>query len=224
MIDVMIVHPAKMICSIMTAVLQEAEDIHVRSCASSISEAMGALEETSANIVLVDDSLPDNGACQLTEKLQEEKPSIKVLVTGTQKTPASILQYVEAGADGFVLQEVTVEDLLAHIRAADKGEALIPPEIGGELLARLSHLSQLCLEQESLLEEIEQLTPREKEVLVLLSQGLQNKEIAEKLTIEVGTVKNHVHSILKKLDVDNRGEAAEIYERTAAREEIEIKE
>lgn len=94
------------------------------------------------------------------------------------------------------------------MRAVQSGEALVSPNIAAALMSRVSELAQLFADVESGLNEAADLTPRECEILGLIGQGLTNQEIADRLVIEVGTVKNHVHSILQKLEVGNRRDAA----------------
>ena len=99
-------------------------------------------------------------------------------------------------------------ELLKNIRAADNEEALVPPDVAYALLSRLNELAQVFSEVQTSIDEPVDLTPREQEVLELIGKGFTNKEIAKRLYIEVGTVKNHVHNILKKLDVNTRDDAA----------------
>jgi DNA-binding NarL/FixJ family response regulator len=94
------------------------------------------------------------------------------------------------------------------VRAAQRDAALVSPRIAAALMSRISELANWGPETDTGAASIEALTPREREVLGLVAQGLSNKEIAERLYIQTGTVKNHVHNIFKKLDVSNREEAA----------------
>jgi DNA-binding NarL/FixJ family response regulator len=100
-----------------------------------------------------------------------------------------------------------VDELLRNIRAAYRGEALVSPEIAGALMSRVTELAQIFAEVTSIPESVE-LTSREHEVLKLVAKDLSNQEIADRLVIEVGTVKNHVHSILQKLNASSREDAA----------------
>lgn len=157
---------------------------------------------------MVSTRLPDRGALRLTEAVTETNPTMAVLVLGVTEKKERVLQYVEAGAVGYIVRDDTVEDMLAAIRAAQKGNALVSPEIASALMERVSELAGMFADLETGVIESADLTSREVEVLELLGQNLTNQEIAERLVIEVGTVKNHVHSILNKLDVSTRDEAA----------------
>jgi DNA-binding NarL/FixJ family response regulator len=159
-------------------------------------------------VLVVSTQLPDDGALRITRAITAANHPAKVLVLGLAESKEEILQYVESGAAGYVLQDDSVDDLLTKIRTTHNGEALISPEIAAVLISRVSELAQLTPQEEDRLEDPAALTPREREILDLIGQSLSNQEIADHLVIEVGTVKNHVHSILQKLNVSSRQEAA----------------
>jgi two-component system NarL family response regulator len=119
-----------------------------------------------------------------------------------------VLRYIEAGACGLILKDSSVDELLEAIRLAQKGEAQISGRIAGAVMERLTYLARMFSAIENKIDGDIRLTSRELEVLQFIGEGLTNQEIAERLVVEVGTVKNHVHSILEKLNVNNREEAA----------------
>ena len=121
-----------------------------------------------------------------------------------------MLDYIEAGATGYVLKESSLDDLLTAIRVAYSGKATVSPDIAAALIQRVSEFAQAFAQARVAPPESVSLTTREFEVLELLSHGLSNQEIAQQLFIEVGTVKNHVHSILNKLGVTNRENATNL--------------
>lgn len=208
MIRVLVVHQTQLISSIIANVLDEEEDITVIGQAASSEEALGCLESEPCEMVLVAATLPDNGALEITEAIAEKESATKVLVIGLPKSKNAILQYVAAGASGYVLQEVSTERLLEHIRAAYDGKAIISPDIAAALMSHINELAQISTQTDIDPSAYAQLTPREREVLDLIGEDYSNQQIADRLYIEVGTVKNHVHNILKKLDVSSRHEAA----------------
>ncbi len=131
-----------------------------------------------------------------------------MLILGLAESKAEVLHYVEAGAAGYVLQEDSVDALLAKLRSTYAGVPMISPEIVGALLSRVTELAQDNERAEVVPNASIELTTREREILTLIGQGLSNQQIAERLVIEVGTVKNHVHRILQKLNVTDRQTAA----------------
>jgi two-component system NarL family response regulator len=206
MIRVLLVNETRLMSNVIGSVLEDEPDIEVVGGVTSLDEALLLVPES--DVVLVSTHLPEDGALKLTSAIAEAHPSVKVLVLGLTESKGQVLQYVEAGADGYVLKDDSVDDLLSHIRAAQSGEALVSPNIAAVLMSRVGELAQLFADVESGLSEATDLTPREREILELIGQGLTNQEIADRLVIEVGTVKNHVHRILQKLDVGNRQDAA----------------
>jgi len=115
---------------------------------------------------------------------------------------------VEAGATGYVLKDDSLDEMIENVRAAVDDKVFVSPTIAAAMVERLSDLAQMFSNVENSVTDDAGLTPRELEVLELIGEGLTNQQISEQLVIEVGTVKNHVHSILEKLNVGSRGEAA----------------
>lgn len=213
-VNVLIVNQANLICNLLSRVLEEETDITVTGSATSIEDALKLAD--SSDVMLVDADLPDEGALLLSQKVGRNLPHTDVLITGVEKTPKTILKYVEAGASGYILKEFSIDELVEQIRALPEGKAYADPEIIAELMERLSDLADLCADQEAWQKGLDTLSPREKDVLDLLSESKSNAEISEALHIEVGTVKNHVHSILNKLGGANRQQAANLYEQGQA--------
>jgi RNA polymerase sigma factor (sigma-70 family) len=208
MIKILIVHPTNLISSLLSSVLDDEKDIHVVGKASTREDALEQIELTQCNIVLVAATLADNDALELTKTVVEKHPEIKVLVIGLPESQRIILQYVMAGASGYVLQEVPVEHLFDNIRAVHEDKAIVSPAIAASFMKQISELAQISSRTNIDPSAYEELTPREREVLDLIGEGMSNQEIADQLYIEVGTVKNHVHNILRKLDVNSREDAA----------------
>jgi DNA-binding NarL/FixJ family response regulator len=194
--------------NVIASALEDEPDIKVVGSATSVEEALEVIALEHVDLLLVSTRLPDQGALRLTEAITEKTLTTDVLVLGVTEKKERVLQYVEAGAIGYVLKDDTVEDMLETIRAAQEGKAFISPKIASALMERVSELAGMFAALETGIIEQADLTSREIEVLELLGQNFTNQEIAERLVIEVGTVKNHVHSILNKLNVNTRDEAA----------------
>ena len=130
------------------------------------------------------------------------------MVMGVADTEPVIMGYINAGAFGYVLRDDSIHELLANIRAASEDKAIVTPALAARLISRIAELSDKLSEVGIDPTDYEELTPREREILTLIGDGLTNQEIADRLVIELGTVKNHVHSILEKLNVNSRKDAA----------------
>ncbi|MFP4344300.1 MAG: LuxR C-terminal-related transcriptional regulator [Anaerolineales bacterium] len=206
MIRTLIVNEIQLMCNVITSVLEEEEDINVVGVATTLEDALQRIDTT--DIILVSTHLPEDGALLLTSKVMEAELPAKVVVLGLAESESEILRYVEVGAAGYVLKDDSVDELLRNIRAIHRGEAVVSPEIAAALMSRVTELAQLFTDVDVGTGVDSQLTDREQEILGLISQGMTNREIADQLIIEVGTVKNHVHNILNKLNVSTRHEAA----------------
>ena len=159
------------------------------------------LLDRAPDVVLLDTPLA-NAEAALAEL---GAPAQKVVVLGVTEREADVIAWAEAGAAGYISREATRDDLGAALEAAASGETIASPRMVAALLRRLNAVAHAApLERDG----TEALTPRELQVARLVGEGLSNKEIASQLCIEVTTVKNHVHNILRKLDVSRRGQAA----------------
>jgi DNA-binding NarL/FixJ family response regulator len=208
MVRILVVHQTRLVSSLYASVFDEKPNMEVVAQATSPEEALKQVETCDCNIVLVSATLSDNGALTLTREISQKHPTIKVLVVGLPESKNAILQYVMAGASGYVLQDVTVDNLFRNIEAAQEGKAIISPTMAATFMDHIAELAYISARPYLEPDAYSELTPRELEILELIGEGLTNQKIAEKLFIEVGTVKNHVHNILNKLDVSSREDAA----------------
>jgi len=161
----------------------------------------------SADVVLLDAGIKLDAAA-LADRIQNLRrtwPSGKVIVLGVAESVSGILDWIEAGASGYTLPSYSVEDLIDTIKMVHQGQASCPPEMLPHLYERISSLSR---QVQSVQTNLSNLTQRELEVLQLIGDSMSNKEICIHLNLELQTVKNYVHSLLQKLQVRNRREAA----------------
>ena len=212
MINVLIVDKPGLFCHTMRTILQKEDDMTVLGCVTNIDEAQSYLSHS--EVVLVSTTFSNEDTLRLIQEISANHRA-RVLVIGVREVTEVILKYVEAGASGYVLQEDSVAELLQKIRAAYQNEALVSPQVAARLMTRLAQLANMnaimWTGPQDKMNRFGDLTPREREVLSLIGQGYSNQRIAEQLIIECGTVKNHVHNILKKLNASNRREAAAVY-------------
>ena len=208
-IKVLLVIEVRLIGNIFASVLEDEADIKVVGCVSTVEEALTFIQTREVDLALMSADLPDQGALRFTHAVIDRGLPIKVLALGlSEENKNEAVRYIEAGACGLVLKDSSVEELLTAIRLAQKGEAEVSGKIAGAMMERLSYLARMFSAVETKIDGDARLTSRELEVLQFIGEGLTNQEIAARLVVEVGTVKNHVHSILEKLNVNNREEAA----------------
>jgi DNA-binding NarL/FixJ family response regulator len=208
MIHVLIVHEIRLMCEMIAASLKSDPTIEVVGCATTLEEAQAIGPH--CDVILVSGALPNNGALAVTEAFKSI-PTVAVVVLGLPESEPAILPFIEAGAVGYVCRENSADELLETIRSVSVGEARVSPAVAAALIARMTELADWVKQSNGSLggsETRASLTERECQVLALVAEGFSNQEIAQRLTIELGTVKNHVHNILRKLNVTSREEAA----------------
>ena len=206
-IRVLVLDEDERACDELSANFNNQRQIQVTEQATDVEEGM--FLASSCDVALVSNSLPNDGAILFTQKLPLVDVCIPVLIVGQDEANGAIVRFFEAGARGYVRREQAQDELCRSIMGLMRGEVYLPPELAFTLIVRLAELRQWFEESlPSSSSPADQLTRREREVLNLIGQDYSNQEIAERLIIEVGTVKNHVHNILSKLDVSSRREAA----------------
>ena len=208
MIRVLIVEEVRALCEIIATVLRAEPDVEVAGCATTLEEAVICLAD--CDVVLVNTTLHNEASARTIRTLRKLAPKVKIVVMGLARSQHAILQCIEAGVSGYVLKDSSFEELLKNIRAAYNNEALVSPPIAAALMSYVAELVGFDPAGEPELCAPQTLTRREREVLNLVQQGLTNQEIAESLVIELGTVKNHVHNILRKLNVNSRRDAVHV--------------
>lgn len=176
----------------------------VLASTASRGEALHALTNGSAGTVLVDMAMP--AALDTVRAIARRCPEADIVALGVPDAEADVIACAEAGAAGYVSREGSLEDLISALDSVSRGELLCPPRIAAGLRRRVAALAAA----RAPVTPLGNLTRREAEVAGLIDAGLSNKQIAQRLCIEVPTVKNHVHNILEKLQVHRRGEAAAV--------------
>jgi DNA-binding NarL/FixJ family response regulator len=172
--------------------------------AGSLAEARRVIEGLEVDLGVMDLSLPDGEGIELIKDLREANPHFAALVLTASLDRAEHARAVESGASGILHKSAGVDEILDATRRLGEGETLLSQE---ELIALLRLAGQSREEEREALASIEQITPREKEVLQALAEGLSNKGIAEKLHVSVDTERTHMMNILNKLGVHSRLQA-----------------
>jgi len=185
--------------------LSTQEDLELVGEANNGKEALVKVQEVRPDIVLMDLYMPEMDGIEATACIKKEYPNVKVLVLTSFSDQAHVLPALKAGASGYILKDVEPDQLVEAIRSAYKGNIQLHPDIASALLSQTLPQEE---KQESSNIHVDVLTARENEVLQLLAKGMSNKEIASVLVITEKTVKAHVSSILGKLNLSDRTQAA----------------
>jgi two-component system response regulator DevR len=193
-----------MVAEGLASLLSEEPDVSVAGIAASVSAAVAAAESLRPDVVLMDYRLPDGEGTTAAQRIHDSLPEIAIVFLSAEPSDDAVLKAVEAGACGFISKEVGGLDLTATVLRAAAGEFLLPAATLARLLNRQRENRRRAVEHEKLEQEI---TAREKEILLLMSRGLDNHAIAYELGIAYATVRTHVRSVLSKLDSRSRLQA-----------------
>lgn len=199
MIQILIVDDHPIVREGLAAVLDAQEDMEVAGEAGDGEEAVRLFQQVEPDIVLMDLAMPGTDGVEAIRRIRSADQSAKVVVLTAYDTDDRIFQAVQAGARGYLLKGAPRDEIFRAIREVNNGGSLLEPAVAGKLLSRVGDILRG--------EGIEQLTPRELDILTLMARGLRNKEIANQLFITERTVKFHANAIYRKLDVSSRTEA-----------------
>ncbi len=179
--------------------LMAEEDMEIVGEAGSGEEALTLMRETAPDVVLMDVAMPGMSGVEATRRIKRMRPQTAVLALTMHEDEAYFFQMLEAGASGYVPKRAAADDLVSAIRAVREGNVFLYPS-----LARLLVEDYLNKGRSDETRGADPLTPREREVLVLIAEGLTNREIADKLVISVKTVDRHRENIMRKLNLHKR--------------------
>lgn len=208
MIRVVLADDERMVRAGMRAILSAAPGIEVVGEAADGDEALALVREHRPDIALLDVQMPGTDGLVATAAITAEFPDTAVVILTTFSEDAYIAGALSGGASGFVLKTGDPRDLVAGLHAVAEGGAYLSPEVAHRLIAELGGTGGRMSRGAAARERIARLTARERDVLALVGEGLSNEQIAGRLGIVPGTVKVHVGSVLTRLDVVNRVQAA----------------
>jgi DNA-binding NarL/FixJ family response regulator len=201
MIHILIVEEVRAIGELIAGALGAEPDLHIAGQAATLEEAAAKLSECDVALVNV------GGRCetslQLVRGMRRLAAEVKIVVMGLVCAPASLLECMEAGVAGYALQDASMAEVVQAVHAAYNNEAGVSQPIAALFMSYIAERAEK--DPPTAVEPgFRLLTRREREVLCLMQQGLTNLEIAQSLVIELGTVKNHVHPVLRKLNINSR--------------------
>jgi DNA-binding NarL/FixJ family response regulator len=186
-------------------VLEGETDIDVVGEAGDGQEAIERAESTTPDVVLMDVRMPKRSGIEATRTIKDTLPSTKILMLTISDEEADLYEAIKAGASGYLLKEISIEEVADAVRAVHAGQSLISPSMASKLLNEFAAMVKRRDERAQV--PGPRLTSRELEVLKLVAKGLNNRDIGQELFISENTVKNHVRNILEKLHLHSRMEA-----------------
>jgi DNA-binding NarL/FixJ family response regulator len=184
------------------------DDLEVVGEADTAETALGRIPPTRPDVAVLDVRLPDGNGVEVCREIRSRHPEIRCLMLTSFADDEALFGAIVAGASGYVLKQVRGNDLVSSIRRVGRGESLLDPALTARVLARLRHPPA---------DELDALTGQERRILELLTEGLTNRQIAERLFLAEKTVKNYVSHLLAKLGMSRRAEAAAFGARLAER-------
>ena len=171
--------------------------------AGDVDQAIDGIRATRPDVVLVDVHMPGGGGLAVIGNISESNPDVRFLALSVSDDPEDVIAMIRAGARGYVTKSIAPEELVTAVRRISDGDAVFSPRLAGFVL---DAFADVMPRQED--PELDQLTPREKEVLRQIARGYTYKQVARRLSIAVKTVETHVSAVLRKLQLSSRHELA----------------
>ncbi|HCA80705.1 MAG TPA: hypothetical protein DEP53_13335 [Bacteroidetes bacterium] len=201
-IRILIIEDNRVLRDGLTIMLNEQADMHVVATIGSGNNVLQNARQTKPNIILLDVGLKNYNEVSVVELVKKNMPEAKVIGMGFVPSQSDIVEFVAAGASGFILKDATVKQFLGSIRSVSQGAKVLPPTLTDSLF---SHIVDLAVTKKkgNRISAV-RMTKREREIIALIADGLSNKEIAQRLNIATHTVKSHVHNIMEKLALHSR--------------------
>jgi len=186
-------------------VLEQEKDIDLVGEAGDGAEAVNIAQDTMPDVVLMDVRMPRRGGIEATSQIKAIAPHTKILMLTISDEEADLYDAIKAGASGYLLKEISIEEVANAIRQVHAGQSMISPSMASKLLTEFATMVKKTDEKPAAAQP--RLTEREMEVLRLVAKGRNNRDIAKELFISENTVKNHIRNILEKLHLHSRMQA-----------------
>ena len=187
----------------LVALLGRRPGFQVVAQAGTVAEAVAAAHRFEPDLVVMDVRLPDGSGVEACREIRSELPRTRVIMLTSYPDEEAVLSAIVAGASGYLLKQTRARDLVAALEAVGRGESLLDPAVTEKVLERVRRLAA-----GGGTDELAQLTGQERRILALVADGKTNKEIAAEISLSDKTVKNYVSSILSKLNLERRAQAA----------------
>jgi DNA-binding NarL/FixJ family response regulator len=188
------------------SILKPHKDIIILASSGEGKKTIVKIKKLKPNVILLDLGLRSQNSLHVVEIVKRDLPGAKIIVMDLAPIQADILQYVKAGANGFILKDASLNDFLITIRTVAEGSTVLPPLLVDSLFSQI--VENAVRDGKSEIKEAVKMTKREREVIALLSEGMSNKEIGQRMHISTYTIKSHIHNIMEKLALHTRLEIA----------------
>jgi two-component system response regulator DevR len=200
---VMLVDDHEVVRGGLGALIEAQPDMRVVAEAGSVKDSLVQAERTHPDVIVMDVRLADGSGIEATREIRARRSQTQVLMLTSFADDEALFASIMAGASGYVLKQIRGGELMRAIRAVGHGQSLLDPAVTASVLDRLRRGKHLLRD-----EKLARLSPQEERILTLVAEGLTNKEIGDRLRLAEKTVKNYVSTILSKLEVQRRAEAA----------------
>ena len=186
--------------------INEQPDLKIVAVSGGNHDTLERIRSSNPRVVLMDLGLRNENGLRIVAMLAKEMPHTRVIGMGLIPSQLDIVEFVEAGAAGFILKDATIEEVLGTIRSVARGVGVLPPPLTGSLFTHV--VDQALQRAKGKITDAVRMTKREREIIILIAEGMSNKEIAQRLNLSTYTVKSHVHNILEKMALHSRLEIA----------------
>ncbi len=187
----------------LVSLLERREGFQVVAQAGTVAEAIDAAHKYQPDLIVMDVRLPDGSGIEACREIRSEQPQVRVVILTSYPDEEAVFASIVAGASGYLLKQIRGRDLVGALEAVGRGESLLDPAVTEKVLDRVRRIAS-----GTYTDELAQLTRQEQKILLLIAEGKTNKEIASEIFLSDKTVKNYVSSILAKLNLQRRSQAA----------------
>lgn len=202
-IQIMLIEDNRLLRDSITAIINKHADMHVIAAIGNEGRVSEIVKKHKPEIVLFELALLNQDNLQIVRQIKETFQDTKIIIMDLIPTQSDILAFVQAGVSGFILKDASASEMSNIIRQVNDGAQILPHQLTGSLFDQIVESSTACTKI-TIIDRSIRLTKREKQVILLISDGLTNKEIAQRLRLSPSTVKSHVHNILEKLALTTR--------------------
>lgn len=201
-IEVLVIEDNRLVRDGLTALLDAQPDFRVVAAVEAAEAGLRHAQQSKPHVVLVDATLENDSSERLVEEVRKTVPESKVIVMDLLPVQQDVIEFIKAGASGFIVKDATLEDFMRTIRSVAEGEKVVPASLSGTLLSHIAE--QAVIRRLPGTADAVKMTRREREIIDLIAEGMSNKEIAQQLHLATYTIKSHVHNILEKLALHSR--------------------